>query len=318
MNDLAAEVAELRSRGVEVEEYDEPGLKTVDGIADVGFALGRLARRPARKLDRAAAVQGRELTGDEPPTGGPVTTTVTRRVKPGHEALLRAVPRGASSPRRARFPGHLGVEVFRPQSATAGEYRTVYRFDTAEHLRAWLDSDEHAAWLERAEPHVIGPMRTSFVTGLETWFTLPGRPGAPPPPPYKMALLTWITIFPLITAIVARHGSAARGPAAGRETGDHDRARGPADDVGGDAARDPAAAPMAVSRTPRYGGPPVTTEPDKPTPSLYEWAGGEPAIRRLMDCFYDRVERDDLLSPASISVGPIGAAGPVPGRMVAY
>jgi catechol-2,3-dioxygenase len=36
---LAAEVAELRSRGVEVEHYDEPGLKTVDGIADVGFAL---------------------------------------------------------------------------------------------------------------------------------------------------------------------------------------------------------------------------------------------------------------------------------------
>jgi hypothetical protein len=35
------------------------------------------------------------------------------------------------------------------------------------------------------------------------------------------------------------------------------------------------------------------TEPDKPTASLYEWAGGEPAIRRLMDCFYDRVERVD-------------------------
>jgi hemoglobin len=40
------------------------------------------------------------------------------------------------------------------------------------------------------------------------------------------------------------------------------------------------------------------TETDNPTPSLYEWAGGEPAIRRLMDCFYDRVERDDLLGPA--------------------
>jgi catechol-2,3-dioxygenase len=38
VNDVAAEVAELRSRGVTVEEYDEPGLKTVDGIADVGFA----------------------------------------------------------------------------------------------------------------------------------------------------------------------------------------------------------------------------------------------------------------------------------------
>jgi hypothetical protein len=37
--DLAAELAELRSRGVKVEDYDEPWLKTVDGIADVGFAL---------------------------------------------------------------------------------------------------------------------------------------------------------------------------------------------------------------------------------------------------------------------------------------
>lgn len=39
VTDLAAELAELRSRGVEVEEYDVPGLKTAEGIADVGFAL---------------------------------------------------------------------------------------------------------------------------------------------------------------------------------------------------------------------------------------------------------------------------------------
>ena len=38
--DLAAELAELRSHGVEIQEYDMPemGLKTVDGIADLGFA----------------------------------------------------------------------------------------------------------------------------------------------------------------------------------------------------------------------------------------------------------------------------------------
>jgi catechol-2,3-dioxygenase len=39
VEDLAVEVTELRARGVEVKEYDEPGLKTVEGIADVGFAL---------------------------------------------------------------------------------------------------------------------------------------------------------------------------------------------------------------------------------------------------------------------------------------
>jgi catechol-2,3-dioxygenase len=39
VDDVAAEVAELRARGVEVVDYDEPGLRTVDGVADVGFAL---------------------------------------------------------------------------------------------------------------------------------------------------------------------------------------------------------------------------------------------------------------------------------------
>jgi catechol 2,3-dioxygenase-like lactoylglutathione lyase family enzyme len=38
VQDLRAEVAELRSRGVEVQEYDMPGLKTEDGVADLGFA----------------------------------------------------------------------------------------------------------------------------------------------------------------------------------------------------------------------------------------------------------------------------------------
>jgi catechol 2,3-dioxygenase-like lactoylglutathione lyase family enzyme len=38
VEDVRAEVAELRSRGVQVEDYDMPGLKTEDGIADLGFA----------------------------------------------------------------------------------------------------------------------------------------------------------------------------------------------------------------------------------------------------------------------------------------
>jgi hemoglobin len=33
------------------------------------------------------------------------------------------------------------------------------------------------------------------------------------------------------------------------------------------------------------------------TPSLYEWAGGREAFERLIEAFYDRVERDELISP---------------------
>jgi len=139
-----------------------------------------------------------ELPAD---AAGPVTATVTRRVKPGHEAAYEEFLAGISDAAKA-FPGYLGEEVFRPAGGAGGEYRIVYRFDSPAHLRGWLDSGERAAWLHRAEPHVAGPMRTQVLTGLESWFTLPALPGAPPPPAYKMAVLTWVTIFPLITLVV--------------------------------------------------------------------------------------------------------------------
>lgn len=36
---------------------------------------------------------------------------------------------------------------------------------------------------------------------------------------------------------------------------------------------------------------------DEQTPTLYEWAGGTSAIRRMIDAFYDRVEANDLFKP---------------------
>ena len=38
VNDLDAELAALREKGVKIEDYDLPGLTTVDGVADLGFA----------------------------------------------------------------------------------------------------------------------------------------------------------------------------------------------------------------------------------------------------------------------------------------
>ena len=58
VSDLAAELTELRSRGVELEEYDEPKLKSSRRHRRRRLCPRRLAGRPARKLDRAAAAQG--------------------------------------------------------------------------------------------------------------------------------------------------------------------------------------------------------------------------------------------------------------------
>ena len=41
-------------------------------------------------------------------------------------------------------------------------------------------------------------------------------------------------------------------------------------------------------------------------PTLYEWAGGRDALERMIGSFYDRVERDDLLS--SLFPGGVSAA----------
>ena len=48
VQDLAAELAELRSRGVKIEDYDDPGFKTEDGIYDAGFGLFAWITDPAK------------------------------------------------------------------------------------------------------------------------------------------------------------------------------------------------------------------------------------------------------------------------------
>jgi catechol-2,3-dioxygenase len=48
VNDARAEVAELRSLGVKVEDYDLPGLQTHDGIADIGFAWAAWITDPGK------------------------------------------------------------------------------------------------------------------------------------------------------------------------------------------------------------------------------------------------------------------------------
>jgi catechol 2,3-dioxygenase-like lactoylglutathione lyase family enzyme len=50
VSDIRAEVAELHARGIKVEDYDTPGLKTKDGIADIGFAWAASIIDPATNV----------------------------------------------------------------------------------------------------------------------------------------------------------------------------------------------------------------------------------------------------------------------------
>jgi len=48
--DLRAELADLRARGVQIQEYDPPDPKTEDGIADMGFAWAAWIVDPSRNV----------------------------------------------------------------------------------------------------------------------------------------------------------------------------------------------------------------------------------------------------------------------------
>ena len=44
--------------------------------------------------------------------------------------------------------------------------------------------------------------------------------------------------------------------------------------------------------------------PDKPVPTLFEWAGGMPALDRLTRAFYDKVRQDEILAPIFDQMSP--------------
>jgi antibiotic biosynthesis monooxygenase (ABM) superfamily enzyme len=129
-----------------------------------------------------------------------VTVTIARQVKPECRAEFEAFLTGVTNA-CGQFSGYLGSNIFRPVNADDPEYRIIFKFDRLSNLRLWESSAERQYWFEIAEPLTISLPQIQVLTGLETWFTLPGKPTITPPPRYKMALVSWLAVFPLITGI---------------------------------------------------------------------------------------------------------------------
>jgi antibiotic biosynthesis monooxygenase (ABM) superfamily enzyme len=121
-------------------------------------------------------------------------------VKPGREEEFEEWVSGVTTV-AARFPGYLSSNIFRPSSPGDDEYQIVFSFDHASSLERWQNSEERRHWNERARELIHEEPRVRVLTGLETWFTLPSREGDPPPPRYKMAIITWLAVFPLATVV---------------------------------------------------------------------------------------------------------------------
>jgi uncharacterized protein len=127
----------------------------------------------------------------------PVTVLVTRRVRRGRapefERLMAGMQAAAAS-----FPGHRGGFLIPPEQAEQGCYRVLFAFDTEAHLQDWTQSGERQGWLRRIADVTHGDAAMRVLSGLETWFELPVARTKRPPPRWKMAIVTWMGIFPLV------------------------------------------------------------------------------------------------------------------------
>ena len=130
-----------------------------------------------------------------------VTVLVSRRFKPGHEAAFEQASDAMTAAAKL-FPGHLGGQMVHPDPEGDDEesnlYHTVFAFDTTEHLQVWQTSSERTACLQAIAPHTLSSSKLREVSGLGHWFTPPGVAAHQPPPRWKVAVVTWLGIFPTV------------------------------------------------------------------------------------------------------------------------
>jgi uncharacterized protein len=124
-----------------------------------------------------------------------VTEIITVSVKPGMEEAYHAwVDRVRQM--EAKFPGYQGLQLQPPIPGLRDDWVSLLRFDTSEHLNAWLESDARRAALQEVEPF-IDQREQQVATAFSGWFTFGDTLGQVPPN-WKQAMVVLLALFPVV------------------------------------------------------------------------------------------------------------------------
>ena len=126
-----------------------------------------------------------------------VTVVVTNRVRDDRvDTFLTWRAKMAAA--ESQFPGFRGSEVFRPIKGVQDEWTTIYRFDTAEHLDAWLNSRQRRELLAHAQ---FGDYKLRTIDqSFGNWFAFDG-PAAKPPSNFKTSIAVWLGLYPTVVLL---------------------------------------------------------------------------------------------------------------------
>lgn len=124
----------------------------------------------------------------------PVTVTIARRVVPGREAEFEAWADRLTE-LASGYSGYLGSGRLKPGGGEGDpqNWHVVYRFASQATLDAWETSAERHHLLEEGA-ELMETVAAQRVSGLETWFSLPGML-TKPPPKWKMFLVSGVVIY---------------------------------------------------------------------------------------------------------------------------
>ncbi|MEL6224046.1 MAG: antibiotic biosynthesis monooxygenase, partial [Cyanobacteria bacterium J06627_8] len=77
----------------------------------------------------------------------PVTVVISEAVAPSRLDDYEAWSHGINQVAQT-YDGFMAVEVLRPRDNAYSEYVVIVRFDSYDHLRAWVSSDDYRHWIE--------------------------------------------------------------------------------------------------------------------------------------------------------------------------
>ena len=144
----------------------------------------------------ASLVENSSSTSDDQP----VTGLVVHQVQHGKEKIFEeALTELIDSVKTV--PGSLSVSVIRPEEGRT-DYKILFTFDSETHLAAWRSCETHKRIIQRMYDVSAEPPTRFTLSGLETWFSLPGPRVMAPPPRWKMVLITWAVIWPLLCVTI--------------------------------------------------------------------------------------------------------------------
>ncbi len=129
-----------------------------------------------------------------------VTIIVSRKVKAGREKEFEEWAAGIAGEAQ-KFEGYLGTKNIQPSDITNFNSVVIIKFDYYKNLKKWEDSPNRAKWIKKAASFTEGDVQVQKLTGLEYWFTIPETPSKAPPPRYKMAIVTFLALFPSINFV---------------------------------------------------------------------------------------------------------------------